>query len=157
MKTYHVTLLSFLMMLSGLLHAQQRRDNIEALHTAFITEKLNLSRDESQKFWPVYNDYRNDLDAIKKQRQQNKEMIRKAGGIDNMSNADAQKLIANETDIETRELELRKEYIVKFEQVLSPQKVAKFYIAEDEFKLYLLKQLSERRAGRYRQPGFVPQ
>ena len=90
------------------MHAQQRRDNIEALHTAFITEKLNLSRDESQKFWPVYNDYRNDLDAIKKQRQQNKEMIRKAGGIDNMSNADAQKLIANETDIETRELELKK-------------------------------------------------
>lgn len=156
MKKYHITLLAFLLMLSGLLHAQQRRDNIEALHTAFITEKLNLTPDESQKFWPVYNDYRNDLDAIKKQRQQNKELIRKAGGIDNMSDADVQKLIANETDIESRELDLRKEYIVKFEQVLPARKVAKFYMAEDEFKLYLLKQLSERRAGR-RQPGFAPQ
>lgn len=156
MKTYHITLLAFLLMLSGMLHAQQRRDNIDALHTAFITEKLNLTPEESQKFWPVYNQYHSDLQAIRKQRAENKQMIKKAGGIDNMSDADAQKLIANETDIETRELELRKEYIAKFEQVLSPQKVAKFYIAEDEFKLYLLKQLSERRARR-RQPDFVPQ
>jgi len=158
MKTFCIPLLSLLLSAPGILHAQQKRDKIEALHTAFITEKLNLSPRESEKFWPVYNQYQSDLAVIRKQRRENKNMIKNDGGIDNMSNADAQKLIDNETDIETRQLQLRKEYIVKFEQVLSPQKVARFYIAEEQFKIYLLKQLANRRRQGYgRQPGFVPQ
>ena len=158
MKTFRSTILTLLLLSSTLVFAQ-RRDNIENLHTAFITEKVNLSPEEAQKFWPVYDQYHADLDAIKKQRQQNKEMITKAGGIDNMSDADVQKLIASETDVQTRELELRKSYIAKFEQVIPPRKVAKFYIAEEEFKLYLLKQLSNRRGGGMNrpQPEFVPQ
>lgn len=137
----------------------QRGENLETLHTAFITEKLNLSPQEAQKFWPVYNQYHSDMEALKKQRKDNKDMINKAGGIDNMSDADVQKLIASETDIESRELDLRKQYISKFEQVIPARKVAKFYIAEDEFKLYLLKQLTERRRGgmNRRDSGFEPQ
>ncbi len=141
----------------------QRGQNIESLHTAFITQKLNLTTEEAQKFWPVYDQYHADLNALKKQRDDNKETVKKAGGIDNMNDADVQKIIANETDIESRELELRKSYILKFEQVIPARKVAKFYIAEEEFKLYLLKQLSNNRRGggggmyRREQPDYVPQ
>jgi hypothetical protein len=160
MKTLRITLLSLLILSSTLVFAQ-RGENIESLHTAFITEKVNLSPEEAKKFWPVYDQYHADLDAIKKQRQANKEMITKAGGIDNMSDADVQKLITSETDVQTRDLELRKSYIAKFEAVIPARKVAKFYIAEEEFKIYLLKQLSNRRGGggmnNRPQPEFVPQ
>jgi|SRR6185312_26590 len=164
MKTLRITtLLSLLLFCSTLVFAQQRGENIESLHTAFITEKINLSPEEAKKFWPVYDQYHADLEAIKKQRQDNRQMINKAGGIDNMSDADVQKLITSETDIQTRDLELRKSYIAKFEQVIPARKVAKFYIAEEEFKVYLLKQLSNRRGGggggmnNRPQPEFVPQ
>ena len=139
----------------------KRGENIESLHTAFITEKLNLSPEEAQKFWPVYNQYHTEAEALKKQRGENREMVTKAGGIDNMSDADVQKLIANESDIETREVDLRKQYVVKFEQVIPARKVAKFYIAEEEFKLYLLKQLGNNRRGggghEPQNPDYVPQ
>jgi Spy/CpxP family protein refolding chaperone len=43
--------------------------NIQALKVAFITRQLNLTADEAQKFWPVYNTY---SDAVKKIRLEQK-------------------------------------------------------------------------------------
>jgi len=160
MKTLRLPLLLLIFFsLSSLLHAQARRENIDALHTSYITEKLNLTTDEAKKFWPVYDLYRSSKDELKKQRRDNADQVKKAGGIDNMSEADVQKIIASESDIKTRELELEKQYVAKFEQVLPIRKVAKFYIAEEEFKLYLLKQLANRRGMgmNRREPEFVPQ
>lgn len=38
-----------------------RHSQIRAMKTAYITEELNLSASEAEKFWPVYNSYRKDL------------------------------------------------------------------------------------------------
>jgi hypothetical protein len=160
MKIFQATLVSLLLLCSSLLFAQ-RGDNIESLHTGFITEKLNLTNEESQKFWPIYDQYHADFEALKKERGENRKIIERAGGIDNMKDADVQKIIVSETDIQSRELELHKQYIVKFEQVIPARKVAKFFIAEEEFKIYLLKQLTNRRGGgmgrRNSDSEFVPQ
>jgi hypothetical protein len=32
----------------------------------FITEKLNLTKDEAEKFWPVYNEAKNNIDELVK-------------------------------------------------------------------------------------------
>ena len=34
---------------------------IQAMELAFITKELNLNPNEAQKFWPIFNQYRNDL------------------------------------------------------------------------------------------------
>jgi hypothetical protein len=160
MKTILVFLTVLFISFPAFLFAQ-RGENIESLHTAYLSQKMNLTQEEAEKFWPVYNKYHDDMNALKKQRDDNKETIKKAGGIDNMSDADVQKLISSETDIQSRELELKKQYVAKFEQVVSPKKTAKFFIAEEEFKMYLLKQLMNRRNGgggmNRRDPEFVPQ
>jgi Spy/CpxP family protein refolding chaperone len=124
---------------------QERKDKMETMHIAYLSQKLELTSAEAEKFWPIYNQYKAAKDELRKQRMDNVQAVKKAGGVDNMSEADAQKLIADETDLESRELELRKEYVTKFQQVLSVRKVAKFFIAEDEFKRYLLNELRKRR------------
>lgn len=139
------------------LSAQERKDKIEAIHTAYLTEKLNLSEDQAQKFWPVYNEYRSEMSELQKQRKQNAQTIKNAGGVDNMSDEDVQKLIANEIDIKSRELDLHKKYVVKFREVISLKQVAKLFIAEEQFKLYLLEQLKKRRHGNNQQPEFEQQ
>lgn len=141
------------------LHAQpqERRDKIESMHAAYITEHINLTLEQAKRFWPVYDQYHASLDELQKQRRQNGQAIKNAGGIDNMSDADVQKLIANEIDIKTRELDLRKEYVVKFQEVITLKQVAKLFIAEEQFKLYLLDQLKKRRQGQGRDSEFVPQ
>ncbi len=40
--------------------------SIDALKMAYITKELNLSPDEAQKFWPVYNNYSNELKKARK-------------------------------------------------------------------------------------------
>ena len=35
---------------------QDRHEKIEQLKITFITRELNLSSDEAQKFWPIYNE-----------------------------------------------------------------------------------------------------
>jgi hypothetical protein len=141
--------LSLAMLMPVALFAQDkqnnRKDRIETMHIAYLSDKLNLTSEEAEKFWPVYNQYKADQDELRKQRQQNVQDVKQAGGIDNMSDGDVQKLIANETDLETKELELRKKYVAKFQDVIPARKVAKFFIAEDEFKRYLLNQLRKRR------------
>ncbi len=124
---------------------QDRKDKIETMHIAYLSQRLNLTSGEAEKFWPIYNQYKAGQDELRKQRQGNIQAVKKVDGIDNMSDADVQKLIADETDLETRELELRKQYVVKFQQAIPVRKVAKFFIAEDEFKRYLLNQLKKRR------------
>lgn len=149
MKTNRIFRLFLLIMMPMAVFAQDRqqdrKDKIETMHIAYLSEKLNLTSGEAEKFWPVYNEYKAEQDKLRKQRMDNVQAVIKANGVDNMSDADVQKLITDETDLETRQLDLRKVYITKFQQAIPIRKVAKFFIAEDEFKRYLLNQLRKRR------------
>src|ERR1700749_3555559 len=44
----------------------QKMQNIEALKIAFISRQLELTPDEAQKFWPVYNQYSNEIHVVVK-------------------------------------------------------------------------------------------
>lgn len=147
MKTKYILrfLLLFLMFLPVTIFAQDRKDKIETMHIAYLSQKLNLSPAEAEKFWPIYNQYKAEQDKLRKQRMDDIQAVKRAGGVDSMNDAEVQKLVTDETDLETRELALRKEYVTKFQQAIPVRNVAKFFIAEDEFKRYLLNQLRKRR------------
>jgi hypothetical protein len=136
--------LSILMLLPVALLAQDRKDKIETMHIAYLSQRLNLTSAEAEKFWPIYNEFRAEQDKLRKERMDNMQHVRRAGGIDSLSDAEVQKLISSETDIETKQVEVRKEYAVKFQQAIPLRKVAKFFVAEEEFKRYLLNELKRR-------------
>ena len=46
--------------------SEKKQQDIEALKVALISKELELTPDEAQKFWPVYNQYSKDMnDAVK--------------------------------------------------------------------------------------------
>jgi len=52
--------ISILFFQSLQLNAQRdrnRHEQIQAMKIAYITERLDLSSEEAEKFWPIYNDY----------------------------------------------------------------------------------------------------
>lgn len=52
----------FIILLSSQAISQDdKHSQIRAMKTAYITEELDLSAGEAEKFWPVYNTYRKDL------------------------------------------------------------------------------------------------
>lgn len=118
-------------------NAGKRVKEIEAIKIGYITRRLSLTPEESQKFWPVYNSYQKELLIINKQKKENR-----------VSQSDnPEKLVDDDFKFDTQILELKKRYRLEFAKVLSAEKVKNLYIAEREFREELIKQLKTRREG----------
>tara|TARA_R110002050_G_scaffold109799_1_gene221376 strand:+ start:109181 stop:109654 length:474 start_codon:yes stop_codon:yes gene_type:complete len=113
---------------------KQKREKIKAMKVEFITTKLDLSTDEAQKFWPVYNEFTDKLMAIEKGRRK----MLKENADKELSDAEINKLIAYNFDTDQKILDLKREYNEKFKKVLSVQKVGLLYQSEHMFKRELL-------------------
>lgn len=112
-----------------------RSEQIESIKVAFITSKLNLTSDEAQKFWPVYNNYTSEfLELLKKRRESryNKD-------------SDPDERITADLVYESKMLELKKKYRKLYANAIPPQKILALYRAESEFREHLYKQLNNRR------------
>lgn len=121
-------LLIFCLLLGvGMVSYSQDNDGggrIQALKIAFLTKKLNLSPEEAQRFWPIYNKYEDE--------------IRKAK-LDNRT---------DELKREEKILDVRKKFNGEFLKALSSEKVNSFFKIEKEFNNYLQKEIMERRQQR---------
>jgi hypothetical protein len=115
-----VLILSFVLMHSYFCIAQQD-DRVEAVRMAYITKELSLTSDEAQKFWPVYNNY---WDEIKKARDE---------------------FPSDELSFEERVVAIRKKYKNDFKKVLgADDRVNKTYTVDRKFR-DVLKDESEKR------------
>jgi hypothetical protein len=117
------------------------REKIEAQRVAFITQELNLTPEEAQVFWPVYNEYdakRHDL--MKSFKDANN--IHK-DEIENLSDKDAEQMLDNQIIEAQKLLDLRKEYHGKFKAVLPAKKVLQLYDSEREFQKMLIDRLRQ--------------
>ena len=134
-KTKHI-FFSVLLVFSALLLFSQggnKREKIEALRVAFISDKLNLTPDESQKFWPVYNEYQDKLKAARKEFKKQPDVF--------STDKEAQEFLDAELLLKQREFSLYKEYYEKLKKTVPLKKVAALRQAEEDFKKELLKQL----------------
>ncbi|MDQ3048864.1 MAG: hypothetical protein M3R27_15035, partial [Bacteroidota bacterium] len=121
---------------------QEKKENIEAMKVAFLTNKLDLSPEEAQKFWPVYNQYTDKMQELRKKRKQEEREMK--SGIDELSDKEVEVMVENEMSFREKELTLQKEYHSKFKSVLPIKKVAKLYRAEEQFKRVLLDKIRDK-------------
>lgn len=131
-------------------HAQQpgdektpKKERVEALKVAFITEKLQLTAKEAQVFWPVYNEFEEKLELSRKSRRKDAQVAMEA--IDKLSDKEVENFIEAEFSQRQKELDIQKEYHEKFKKVLPLKKVGKLYLAEQEFKRQLLKKIKDQK------------
>ena len=136
-----IVLISTIFICGALWAQQPRNDRIAAQRIAFITQRLQLSPEESQQFWPIYNQYTDKVQQIRNFAKMEKP-------FDEMSDAETEKFLMNQIDKEQRELDLQKEYYQKLRKVISVKKLAKLYRAEQDFKGELLNRLKEIREER---------
>lgn len=131
--------------------AEERREDIEAMKIAFLTRRLNLTPDEAKKFWPVYNQFSDELKSIRENR--NKAARDTRENLDNLSDKEIEKMVDGEIAFRQQELDLLKKYNGQFKQSLPMKKVAQLYRAEEDFKKELLERIKERREQRMGGPG----
>ncbi len=47
---------------------EERENRIETLFIAYVTDKLELTTDEAAKFWPIYNEIKQERRALEKKK-----------------------------------------------------------------------------------------
>ena len=115
-------------------------EKVEALRIAFLTKYLDLSTDEAQKFWPVYNQMRAELKVV-----MDKEMdLRKGKSVNDMKDDELNKLINSHFDNEQAMLDIKRKYAEEFKKVLPLRKIALLADAENEFKREVLKNFRDK-------------
>lgn len=122
---------------------QRGRERIKSLKVAFITERLNLSTEEAQVFWPLYNEHEENIEAIK--RRERREIRSQLQDFEYLSEAEADKLLGKMIDLETEKHRLNAAYIKRMSDVISPKKTFMLIRAEEDFKKRLLKEIQQRR------------
>ncbi|RZK50481.1 MAG: hypothetical protein EOO99_02250 [Pedobacter sp.] len=148
MKKYFVLVVTMLL-LSGSAFSQRGHDNekFEAAKVSFFNQKLGLSSDEAKIFWPIYNDYQKELEALRKAHMQKMISFRKVTEIDDMSDTQIQAFILNDFDFRQKDLNIEKKYYNKLKSSLPIKIVGKFYRAQEAFKRELLNQFRGGRPG----------
>lgn len=119
---------------------KDKKEKIKALKVAYITEKLDLTTDEAQKFWPIYN-------AFDEKQFENRHFKRRKSKeeMDNISEKEAQNLIAEMQKNEEEMYQLKKQFIIDLQKVLPAKKIILLRKTEDEFNRKLLREFRERR------------
>lgn len=116
----------------------QKGERIKAMKTAFITQELNLSQAEAEKFWPVYNKYDNQLRALKKkEREEVRNVLR--NDIQSLNDAQASDLLKKMNTLDKEEQELKQEMETELLKQISPVKMIRLRKAEHDFHMQLLK------------------
>jgi hypothetical protein len=102
----------------------ERVKKAEAIQIAYLTQELGLTPEEAQKFWPIYNSYKDEIRGAN---------VNRPGDV----------LAAEE-----KVLNIRKKYKTEFKKAISDeQRVNKIFSAEKNFRDMLQKELQNRKAG----------
>lgn len=124
-----LTIIILLFNLSFRLSAQEdpqvKQQRIEALKIAYISQKLNISTSEAEKFWPVYYKYESELKQVHKE--------------------------ANTLDVidkDERILNIRKKYKTEFSGLLGANRANNLYKSEGEFRSVLIRHMQRQNSPR---------
>ncbi len=110
---------------------------IQARKIAFITERLDLSPSEAEQFFPLYNAFKKNEQALRKNR---------IGGnkITFLSDEEAEKHIDEILQSEEEILRQRKLFVQSLQPILSPKKILMLFRVEKDFNAQLLRTMRQR-------------
>jgi len=123
---------------------KSRRDQIQNAKIAFYTSEIQLTPEEAQAFWPVYNAY---WEEINKAHRQTREYLKQLSEMDKAGKSDMvaiSKVLDQYVASYENEGDIYQKYYKKFLAVLSPQKVAKLYLAEERFREQMIEMIKEQ-------------
>ncbi len=145
MRTYIYTLgLALFTSLLSFAQPEHSSEQLGAMRASFITQRLNLTTEEAQVFWPIYNEMQQALSNLRTEGRQIMESHRGDRNLENASEEVLLEQMERLLELEEEMIEIRKSFHERYLAVLSARKVAMFYRAEEEFKRELLRRMRGR-------------
>ncbi len=113
-------------------------ERIHAIKVAYITDRLHLTVEQSQQFWPVYNAYEKEHIALKRS------FMKKYKDADKDDDEVSRQMFDDRLDMQAGEVDLKRKYKEQFLKILSPQQLLDLFKAEGEFVNLLKQRLKDK-------------
>jgi len=120
---------------------QEHHERIKSMKIAFLTDRLSLTSDEAQEFWPVYNQYQEELSELRGKRARE---MKKEKSVEDFSEEEALEYAECEVRRIEETAEVKRNYHEKFLEILPVKKVALLYEAEKDFTRRLFREMRRR-------------
>ena len=115
----------------------QRLAQLENAKIAFITNRVALTQDQAQKFWPLYNEFSD----RRRELNRNGRLLRR-DVTDGMNDQQIRENFTQSFAMRQQELNLEKEYFDKFQKVIALRQVAQLFQAERDFTKEVIKRVA---------------
>nr|WP_288933301.1 hypothetical protein [uncultured Allomuricauda sp.] len=139
-----VLILCFLLFGTFLMHAQgPGRERIKSLKVAFITERVGLTSEEAQQFWPIYNEHEETLENMR--RKERMELHANISRVQELSTNESEKLLDNLLTLQFEKQKAERDFLSKLRTVIPAKKVLLLVKAEEDFKRQMIQQFRKRR------------
>ncbi len=135
------------LMTIGLSQSNKMKQKIEAARIALITERLDLSPKEAEKFWPVYNEFTSQRRSLRDSYRQERLQVKK----EEMTEDQRKEVLQQQINLKQRELDLEKQYSNKVLDVISTKQMMSLRTAERDFKRMLLERVQNNRGRQVQQ------
>jgi hypothetical protein len=103
----------------------QSAERMQSIQVAYLTRDLNLSPQDAEKFWPVYNRYQDEMKTV----------------LMNRSEGDA-------LDKQQKVLDIRKKYKPDFTRILGADRTNRLFDAEIRFREMVKREFQNRQRRR---------
>lgn len=113
--------------------ASKVKTNLDSQKIAFYTSKIELTVEESQDFWAVYNEMENEIKALKSKNAHGKMILINKKYLE-LSDYELEEILDSKLKMGKDLMDIKIKYHEKFKEILPIQKVAKYYQATKEFK-----------------------
>jgi hypothetical protein len=115
-------------------------EKVRADKKLLVAENMQLTEAEAKAFWPVYDQYQNELFLLRVRAA--KLITDYANAQEKMTNDSARTLLDEYMTIESLGLMLRQIYLPEFRKVLPEVKVVRYYQIENKIQAALLYELA---------------
>lgn len=117
------------------------QERIKNLRIAYISDKLGLTPEQAEKFWPVYRAFSDERKALRMQFAKS----RKEVNAQNLTQAEQEEQVRLGLELKQKELDLEKDYSSRLMKIITAQQMLNLRRAEGDFQRMILQQVQQRR------------
>ena len=135
---------------AGFSQDDEAMKKLESAKIGLITERLGLTPEQAEQFWPVYNEYLNRMKTLRSEFRQRRENLNEQ----ELSEQERQKLIDLGFSFKERQIDLEKAYSERLLRIISSKQLLSLRKAEEDFRNMLLRRLQQRQMQQKRKEQF---
>ena len=120
-----------------------KRKKIKALKTAHITNELNLTSSEAEKFWPIYNASQEEHHQLRRESRQLRIQLKE--NFDGISESEAKNILQKSINLQNKIHQERNKLTSDLIKFLPAKKIILLKKAEDDFTRKLIQKFKGHR------------